>query len=77
MMSNLCVSFGLSIRQLREAQRWSQEILAEKAGLNRSYVGEVERGMTVPSLITLEKLALALDVSMSALIAHCERMRLT
>jgi len=71
-MSELCVSFGDTLRQLREAQRWSQEILAEKASLNRSYVGEAERGKAVPSLITLEKLALALGVSMSDMISKCE-----
>lgn len=73
-MSALCISFGDTLRRLREAQRWSQEILAEKASLNRSYVGEVERGKAVPSLITLEKLARALGVSLSELVAQCERI---
>jgi transcriptional regulator with XRE-family HTH domain len=73
-MSELCISFGDTLRQLREAQRWSQETLAENASLNRSYVGEIERGKAVPSLITLEKLALALSLSMSDLVAQCERI---
>ena len=76
-MNELCGSFGLAVRRLREAHRWSQEILAEKADLNRSYLGEVERGQAIPSLITLEKLALALGVSISDLLAYCERMRPT
>jgi len=73
-MSELCISFGDTLRQLREAKRWSQEVLAENASLNRSYVGEIERGKAVPSLITLEKLALALGVSLSELVTQCERI---
>lgn len=74
-MNKLCASFGITVRQLREAQGWSQEILAEKAQLNRSYVGEVERGKVIPSLITLDKLASALGLKISDLLAHCERHR--
>jgi XRE family transcriptional regulator, regulator of sulfur utilization len=74
-MKPLCASFGLTVRLLREARGWSQEILAEKADLNRSYVGEVERGKAIASLVTLEKLALALGVGMSELLAHCEQIR--
>jgi transcriptional regulator with XRE-family HTH domain len=74
-MKDLCVSFGLTLRQLRKARRWSQEILAENAGLNRSYIGEVERGEAVPSLLTVEKLARATGLSMADLLAHCERLR--
>ena len=76
-MTNISISFGLSVRQLREARGWSQEILAEKADLNRSYVGEVERGKAIPSLVTLDKLADALGVGITDLLAHCERVRRT
>jgi transcriptional regulator with XRE-family HTH domain len=73
-MTKLCVFFGLTVRQLREAQGWSQETLAEKAQLNRSYVGEIERGKVIPSLITLDKLASALGLKISDLLVHCERL---
>ena len=36
--------FGRRVRTAREAHGWSQEILAEKAQLDRTYVGAVERG---------------------------------
>ena len=36
--------FGARVRQLRRAQGWSQETLAERAGLHWTYVGSVERG---------------------------------
>lgn len=49
--------------------------MAEKTGLNRSYLGEVERGKFAPSLITIEKIGLGLGLSISGLLAHCERIR--
>jgi transcriptional regulator with XRE-family HTH domain len=51
------------VRRLREAQGWSQERLAEHADLNRSYIGEIERGVVIASLLTVEKLAGALQVT--------------
>jgi transcriptional regulator with XRE-family HTH domain len=71
-MNELVSSFGISVRQLRERHGWSQEALAERADLNRSYVGELERGQAIPSLVTLEKLAEALDLSLTSLMAHTE-----
>jgi XRE family transcriptional regulator, regulator of sulfur utilization len=65
-------SFGSGVRQLREAQGWSQEQLAEQAGLNRSYVGEVERGDVSVSLTTVAKLAHAFGLAPSALVGHAE-----
>ncbi len=64
--------FGQTIRARRESRRWSQETLALAAGLNRSYLGEVERGEGVPSLATMAKLAEALGEPLSALLARCE-----
>ena len=72
-MTELINSFGVAVRHLREAQGWSQELLAEKADLNRSYLGEVERGKVIPSLATAAKLATALEISLSRLLSHCEQ----
>jgi transcriptional regulator with XRE-family HTH domain len=74
-MSALVQSFGLGVRQLREAQGWSQERLAENSNLNRSYIGEIERGVVIASLSTVEKLASALNMTPSALLTHGERLR--
>jgi transcriptional regulator with XRE-family HTH domain len=74
-MNMLPRSLGITVRRLREGQGWSQEYMAEKADLNRSYVGEIERGKAIASLITLEKLALALGLSLSCLLAECEQVR--
>ncbi|WP_454733660.1 MULTISPECIES: helix-turn-helix domain-containing protein [Cupriavidus] len=67
-MTDLVRSLGTAVRQLREAHAWSQEELAEHAGLNRSYIGEIERGSAVASIVTVEKLAAALGVPISWLL---------
>ena len=64
--------FSQVLRQLREERGWSQEQLAERADLNRSYLGEVERGRAVPSIVTVAKLAGALEIQLSSFIARCE-----
>lgn len=71
-MTTLVRNFGVAVRQLREARGWSQERLADQADLNRSYVGEIERGRAIASLLTVEKLAAALGVRPSALVMRGE-----
>jgi transcriptional regulator with XRE-family HTH domain len=66
-------AFGVTVRRLRDAQAWSQEQLAEKADLNRSYVGEIERGQAVVSIVTLEKLAQAFGVTGAFVLEQCEK----
>ncbi|URJ60363.1 helix-turn-helix domain-containing protein [Paenibacillus polymyxa] len=55
-------SVGNRIRELRKAKGWTQEQLAEAAGLHYSYIGGVERGDRNISLETLEKIISALKV---------------
>ena len=54
--------FGNRVRQLRKAKNISQEKLAEKAGLHRTYIGMIERAEKNITLLNIEKLALALNV---------------
>lgn len=53
-------AFGARVRELRQAQSLSQEDLATRAGLHRTYVGGVERGERNISLDAIWKLADAL-----------------
>ncbi|WP_301101025.1 helix-turn-helix transcriptional regulator [Propionivibrio sp.] len=72
-MNQLIDNFGSAVRHFRKSHGWSQELLAEKADLNRSYLGELERGHVIPSLATAAKLASAFEVQLSGLLAHCEK----
>ena len=55
--------FGQTVRQLRTSRGWTQEDLADAAGLTATYVGQVERGDKVPSLTVVLKLAKGLAVA--------------
>jgi transcriptional regulator with XRE-family HTH domain len=54
---------GLRIRAVRKSRELSLEALADRTGLTSSYLGQVERVERKPSLLTLGKIATALDVS--------------
>ena len=58
---------GWKVRQLRDAKGWTQEGLADRAGLDRSYVAGIEAGLRNPSTKALAKLARALGVTLSRL----------
>jgi transcriptional regulator with XRE-family HTH domain len=66
------VRFGSVVRNLRSERGWSQERLAEHADLNRTYLGEIERGLAIPSLVSASKIASAFGLRLSVLIASCE-----
>jgi transcriptional regulator with XRE-family HTH domain len=72
--TTLVRSFGLGVRRLREARGWSQEDLAEHSGLNRSFIGEIERGTATPSLVTVAKLSDAFELAPSVLVSHGETL---
>lgn len=60
-------TFGASVKVRRQQHGISQEELAERADLHRTYISDVERGARNLSLESISKLARALDVSISAL----------
>jgi len=67
-------ALGDAIRARRgEIDGLSQEGLADLAGMHRTYVGEIERGLRNPSYRNLVKLAGALDMPLSELVARAER----
>ena len=62
--------FGRWVRSAREAHGWSQEQLAEKAHLDRTYIGGAERGERNLALLNVNKLAVALDDGFDEFLPH-------
>jgi transcriptional regulator with XRE-family HTH domain len=58
---------ALNIRRLREARALSQEMLAVDAGIDRTYVSRLERGLENPTVTVLEKLARAFSSNIEEL----------
>lgn len=63
------ITVGLNLRRLRVERHISQERLAFDAGVDRSYVGGMERGEENPSVDVLDKLAGTLAVPIAELFA--------
>ena len=61
--------FGTRLKALREGQGLSQEELAHRAELHRTYISGLERGVRNPTLTVLEKLAHGLGITVPALMA--------
>jgi len=55
------VAFSLNVRSRREALGLSQEVLAERSELDRTYISGIERGLRNPTLLTAARLASALN----------------
>lgn len=62
--------FGANIRRLRLKRGWSQEHLADVAGLHRTYISGVERGIRNPTLAIIVQIANALKVPPAALLSE-------
>ncbi|MCL5278429.1 MAG: helix-turn-helix transcriptional regulator [Planctomycetes bacterium] len=69
---DLNTAFADVLRQLRERAGLSQEALAAKSGLDRTYISLLERGQRQPTLKTLARLAEALNMSLAALAKRVE-----
>jgi transcriptional regulator with XRE-family HTH domain len=59
---------GRNLRDYRAAKGWSQEQLADRCDLHRTYIGSVERGERNVTLGTLERIARALGIDPLALL---------
>ena len=64
---NIIAVFGQRVRMLRKARELSQETFADLAGLHRSYMGGVECGERNVSLVNIQKIADALEISVDKL----------
>ena len=64
----LYVQLGATVRRLRLKRGLSQDLLADQSGLNRAHIGEIERGETNVTLLTLKTLADSLKVRITDLV---------
>jgi len=66
--------FGAAVRQHRELVRLSQEELADRAGLDRTYVSGIERSRRNPTLKVQQQLADALGVDLDVIFASARQI---
>ena len=62
MTSNICKQFGENLKKFREKKGISKGQLSSLADLDISYIGKIERCEKNPTLKTIAKLAIALDI---------------
>jgi len=68
-------TFGKAVREARTTVGISQEELADRSGLHRTYISLLERGQRNPSLAVIEEISHALGISMVDLVGRIEKQR--
>jgi len=68
------VAFGCALRELRLAAGFSQEQLGLESGVQRNFISLIETGQNQPTITTIVKLAGALGVKPSKLVAEAEKL---
>lgn len=68
--SSLAQRLGTSIAGLRKSRNWTQSDLAERVGVDTETISRFERGVTLPSLLTLEKVSHSLRVGIGELLTE-------
>lgn len=66
----LCLRFGENLRRVRRLTRLSQDELGQRASLNRTEIGKLEKGHRAPRLETIVKLAGGLEVEPGELLVR-------
>jgi len=68
-MKNEVIQFGKKLKEVRLKKKLSQGDVARILGVHRSYISGLERGRRNPSLLTIQKIAKALDISPKGLVS--------
>ncbi len=66
----LHTKLGQTVAKQRKQLHLSQEAFAEKAGIHRTYVSQIERGLKSPTLYTLVQISTALQLSLNELVSE-------
>src|SRR5579863_6777932 len=64
----LAKAVGARVRRLRKEKEFSFDAFVEETGLGRGYISELERGLVVPTITSLSKVAMALEVTIADLV---------
>ncbi len=64
------VALGAAIRSSRLERKLSQEALAHKVGIDRSYMGSIERGVQNPGMVSIIQIASAMEMTVAELMAE-------
>lgn len=67
----ILLAFGQRVQKLRKERNLSQEQLADLAGVNRTYIGMIERAEKNITLCNIERIADALKVNIKEMITQC------
>ena len=70
-MQDIQKQIGETVRALRRKKGWSQDVFADRSGLNRAHVGEIERGESNVTVQTLKIIADTLGVRIADLVKGC------
>lgn len=70
------VVFGGRLRELRQKREHTLKSLADLAGMSYVYISDMERGLRVPSLTTIIRLAVALDCKVTDLVGMFDKKNL-
>ena len=68
--ADVLVGLGERIRNLRKKRGWTQEIMAEKIGMDRSFIADLERGKRNITILNLVVLAQGFDTTLSQLLSR-------
>lgn len=66
------IALGAAIRRCRLARGVSQEELAHRSAMDRSYMSSIERGGQNPGIVSIVRIARAMDLTMTELMAEAE-----
>ncbi|WP_342753592.1 helix-turn-helix transcriptional regulator [Pantoea sp. MBD-2R] len=69
---SLLLCFGKKVKHIRKIRHLSQEVLSQDAHLDRSYISHIECGKCNPSLLIINQIAGALDVTMNELVSDID-----
>ena len=67
MSENILIIFGNRVKELRKAKKMTQQQFADLSDLHKNYIGMIERGERNPSLINIQNIATAFEMSISEL----------